>query len=270
MLIKTRKEPLTTNDFLVGLPLIKLISMRLVFHTFFLPFCFLFLNLTGMYSQSSQRMSIEMESKRLNNNKVVKIRAEVFYKFDEQTMIMHYLYPVDYMLVTNSLGEAKVYFPAKNEVMIQQDPLYSSENDVIFSFLSSQINDMGLQGNGFILKESRRENGLMITSWIPPAHLLNQVSRVELVNENFLPIYISYFGPKGKMFKRTYFSKYNSTRNTPFPERITEIDYLSTGDSIMSLKTYSNPKFENFSGTAAFDFVIPPDAKRVTPKAIKK
>src|SRR5512135_1284424 len=86
------------------------------------------------FKADTHRLSVRMESKRLHNGKVVIVRADLYFKYAEGTLLMHYYYPSDYLFITNSKGEVKMYFPDKNEVMSQQNQLFASDNDALFFF----------------------------------------------------------------------------------------------------------------------------------------
>jgi hypothetical protein len=213
------------------------------------------------FTEDSHRLSVHMESQRLANGKVIKIVADIYYKYSEAILTMHYTYPNDYVLMTNSKGEIKVYYPKRNEVIIQQNNLFSSENDMLFMFLSNKQNDLGLNENGFRLTSSTIKNKIQITIWTPPAYKIGELSKIELVHENNLPIYIAYYNVKSTIFKKIYYSNYYMSSLSPFPQKIVEIDYIPTGDSIVSRKIYTNIKIGNQINSPYFNYSIPKNAK---------
>jgi hypothetical protein len=207
------------------------------------------------------KTSVHLESQRLHKGKVVTVKADIYFRSDDGILVIHYSQPQDYVFLTNSKGEAKIYYPDKNEVILAQNQLFSSENDVLYSFLKYQSADMGLKEAGFNLTESKIEKAQVVTTWMPSSMHMGQVSKVVIVHENDLPIYLAYYNLKGNIFKKSYFSNYYSATNTPFPQRIVDIDYLPTGDSIISRKIYSNIKTNQDANSSYFDFSIPANAK---------
>jgi hypothetical protein len=205
-----------------------------------------------------------MESKRLFNGKVVIVKADLFFKYTEGTLLMHYFYPTDYLFITNSKGEVKMYFPDKNEVMIQQNQIFASDNDALYFFLSNQVNDLGLKEMGYSVASTRFEEGITITSWLPPSWQIGRISKVELAHENYLPIYTAYYNEKSKAIRKVYFTNYFMSSAAALPQRITEIEYLPNGDSIISRKIYSEIKFDLNASNEYFDFKIPANAKPIT------
>lgn len=216
------------------------------------------------FSSDIHRLSVRMESKRLFNGKVVIVKADLFFKYTEGTLLMHYFYPTDYLFITNSKGEVKMYFPDKNEVMIQQNQIFASDNDALYFFLSNQVNDLGLKEMGYSVASTRFEEGITITSWLPPSWQIGRISKVELAHENYLPIYTAYYNEKSKAIRKVYFTNYFMSSAAALPQRITEIEYLPNGDSIISRKIYSDIKFDLNASNEYFDFKIPANAKPIT------
>jgi hypothetical protein len=216
------------------------------------------------FNSDSRRISVTMESKRLHKGKVVTVKADIFFKYTEGILIMHYSYPNDYVFMTNTKGEVKVYYPDKNEVMVQQNQMFSSDNDALYFFLSNKLNDLGLKESGYKLQSTKFENGLTVSSWLPPAMLLNKISRVQLAHENYLPIYSAYYNAANRPLRKVYFSNYYVANQAAIPQRITEIEYLPNGDSVISRKIYSNINFDGQARSSYFDFKIPANAKLLT------
>ena len=216
------------------------------------------------FTSDNHRLSVRMESKRLFNGKVVIVKADLFFKYTEGTLLMHYFYPTDYLFITNSKGEVKMYFPDKNEVMIQQNQIFASDNDALYFFLSNQVNDLGLKEMGYSVASTRFEEGITITSWLPPSWQIGRISKVELAHENYLPIYTAYYNEKSKAIRKVYFTNYYISSAAALPQRITEIEYLPNGDSIISRKIYSDIKFDLNASNEYFDFKIPANAKPIT------
>ena len=109
----------------------------------------------------------------------------------------------------------------------------------------------------------------MVTSWIPPAHLMNQIENVEMAYENYLPIYTAIYDNKSKISKRVYYSNYVYVGQYSLPLKITEIEYLANGDSIISRKEYSNVKMGTEADNSYFNFKIPSNAKLVKQVPVK-
>ncbi|MFH2141741.1 MAG: hypothetical protein ABIJ97_04920 [Bacteroidota bacterium] len=201
-----------------------------------------------------------METKSLTKGKLLKFQSEVYYLYKEGKMITRYTYPKEYFYISNKLGEAKIYFPDKNEVYVKTDKLFTTENNVLYIFLNNKTQDMGLMDLKFKVKETRFDEGLSVTTWIPPVELLSRISKVELVHENYQPIYSAYYKDE-KIVQKIYYYDYMILNQFSLPQNITQIDYFANGDSTINKITISDLKSGLKANSQYFDFIIPEDAK---------
>ncbi len=148
---------------------------------------FLTLNLSLI---NPAKVCMRMEAKSLVKGKAIVVNAEIYYQYDQGNMITRYLSPLNYLFITNQKGEAKVYYPKTNEVYIKQSAEYDSEKSLLYFFLRNKLSDLGLKDMGFSIIDTRFEEGMVITTWYPPASLGGIFSKVELVHENYKPIYM--------------------------------------------------------------------------------
>lgn len=217
--------------------------------------------LFSSYNPAPSKISLKMEAKMLSKGKALTINAEIYYQYDQGRMITRYLKPLDYMFISNNKGEAKVYYPSTNEVMTRQSAEFDSEKSLLYFFLSNKLSDLGLAEMGFKITDTRFEKGLVISTYFPPNELINNFSKVELVHESYRPIYIAWFGPKGKMIKKIFYYEYASFPDFTLPQKVVEIGYSQNGDSTISKMTYSQVKTGTDANSHFFNFKIPVNAK---------
>ncbi len=206
---------------------------------FFSVLILLLFFLTDLHLYGQGYVSFKVETQRLHQKKVVSSNYEVLINCDNANMIIHYYPPNEFYIFTNGLGEMKAYYPKKNEVIRQQNNLFSSNNDPVYQFFTNQAQDLGLSQMGFTISNSQLDGQYLVTTWSPPISLMDQLLSVKLVQENYLPIYVSYTDTKNKEKQKIYFSDWNTNSIAIYPQRITQIDYLPDNDSIISKKTYS-------------------------------
>ncbi|MHC1706269.1 MAG: hypothetical protein AB9842_01975 [Bacteroidales bacterium] len=219
---------------------------------------FLLLSLSWI---NPNKVSMRMEAKSLIKGKAMVINAEIYYQYDQGNMITRYLSPLDYLFITNQKGEAKVYYPKTNEVFIKQSAEFDSEKSLLYFFLSNKMNDLGLKEMGFTITDTRFEENLVITTWFPPATLMKIYGKVELVHENYKPIYIAYFDRNGKVMRKIFYYEYSSFPQFSLPTKVVEFNYLAPGDSTINKITYSNILVGDKANSPYFKFKIPVNAK---------
>lgn len=224
---------------------------------------FIILISLSLSSYSQKRISASVEIKQVKNKKVIIIKKDIYYQSNGD-FVVHFTKPQEYYVVTNSLGEAKAYMPQRNEVAIINDPYFSSKNELLYNFLSSNYEDFGLLEMGFKLKNQRKEGSKIIKTYITDNNDFKDISKIEMIYEKNLPIYSAYFDNK-EIKRKIYYSKYINFNTFTLPTQITEISFETPTDSTVKREVYSNIDVDNFIRNPLFEYKIPTSAKLVTP-----
>ncbi len=215
----------------------------------------------GFMSVGTQRIMLQMESQSLQAGKTATLTAELFYQSLDGKLITRLDGQINKVMITNRYGELTVYDPEKNTVFRTQSLEYSSQNNLIFYFLNGKTHDLGLGDMGFKQQKTEFKDGLMISKWGSPSSLNHLISHVELVHEDFVPIYAGYYDASGELVKKVYYSDYEYHFDLALPTTLTEFNYLATGDSIINRVRFSNIRLNRQAVSSWFDFEIPDDAK---------
>ena len=216
----------------------------------------------GQYG-SFEKVCMEMETKNVKGGYKSSVNAKIYYSNDGR-MVSYFSFPKEYVILNNSKGEIKIYDSEKNTVLQQQNFMYSTESSQFYFFLNNKKADLGLGQMGFVQSNVKFEEGLMISEWLPPMNMANQLSKVELVHENENPIYIAYFDQNNQLGTKSYYYNYVSLdKSVSFPSTITQISYSTPSDSTITKTTYSNIRFDNQVDQEAMNFKIPDNAKAI-------
>lgn len=209
---------------------------------------------------------LQSETKRVNSGKVISTKNEIYLEIGNGQMSVHYFQPSEFYVFTNVFGEMTVYFPKSNEVMKQQNMFYSSENEIIYQFFTNNANDLGLAASGFVLKDTKNEGQYLVTTWKLAGAKSTRLVKAELVQEDYLPIYIAFFDANDKIVQKIYFSNWKNTELAFFPTKITQIDFITEKDSIVSRKVYSDVITGALSKNKFPTITIPENAKLIIDK----
>lgn len=207
-----------------------------------------------------EKVSMDMLTRSTRKGYITTLKANVFYT-SEGKMASHYLEPAEMLVTNNKKGEILIYNFADNTLMQQQNFMFGTEDNQLFFFLEKNKADLGLGRLGFTLSNTKFEDGLKVTTWLPPMNLVKQISHVELVHERNDPIFMAYYDIKGNSLKKVYFYDYTRVADTHFPTSITQITFETPKDSIISKTVYSNFKLDDKVADEFLEFKIPPDAK---------
>ena len=221
------------------------------------------LTVTSFAPTAVQKVSMKMETKNLSKGMQVTINADIYYHYAEGKMIMHFINPIEYILITNNKGEAKIYNPKTNEVSLKMGFDFDTKNTLLYYFLANKQYDLGLKDLGFTLQSTSFDDGLMITKWKPPFSMNTAVGYVELVHEKYLPIYLAYYTSQNKLSKKIYYYDYAQVANVKVPVKVVEFNYFNENDSMVSKTTYSNIKYNEQAQSTYFNYKIPENAKVV-------
>ncbi len=213
-----------------------------------------------MQAQNKRRVSTHLQTESLQQGKVLRGEADLFFEFPSGRVIMYNQTPEEFVFISNPLGEARIFHPKQNKVVAIANEMLTSRNNNLYHFLTNQTYDLGLQDMGFSIINSRQEEAYFITTWQAPVHLLSQVDQIEMVHEELLPIHAAYTDTEGEKVLSVYFDDFIKLYDSQVPTMITEIIYLPTGDSLIKRMQYSNHLYGASCDQTKFNFEIPEHA----------
>lgn len=209
---------------------------------------------------AQKRVAAEMEVKTLYGGKVTTVQSKVFCSSSGR-LVQVFESPTLYYTVTNPDGEFKMYIPGTNEVYSDRKEDYSDRDDLLYLFLSGRGDDMGLSLYGYKLASTAREDGGLVKRVYVPSVPGKGAAKVELVQENYLPIYLAYYNAGGAVVSRLYLSSYQRFSNVMLPLRVTSVQYTTKKDSTLVRTLYKDVQVD--SQDPMFEFQVPSDAKPV-------
>ncbi len=202
-----------------------------------------------------------MDTRSATAGKAARVKATIYYSAGGM-MVSYFTEPIELVIINNKKGELTIYNPLENTVTRQQNYLLGTETNQLYFFLENKKNDLGLSAMGYTTKNTRFEEGLKITNWMPPMNIAKDISNVELVHEKGNPIFMAYFGADGKPLKKMYFYKYTQVSDyINIPSAITQIDFKTPTDSIVTKTIYSAFRLNESVEEQKQNFTVPSNAK---------
>lgn len=215
----------------------------------------------SLNAQQGSYISLKQQTEVLENGKKMANEVDLFYDNDKQIITKYYHSSPEFIMVANSLGEIKTYYPASNEIAYKHVTELSSKRNLIFYFANNMTDDLGLVEEGFSLSSSTYETQFHVTLWKSPS-FLKGIETVKMVFDNGLPVYSEYQAKK-KVVKKIYYTNYKDFTRFRLPQKIIEISYMPSGDSIINRTLFSNIKVSKSTDSKYFNFKIPDNAKPV-------
>lgn len=233
--------------------------MNFSFRRIAIFFSFWLLNIS-LFAQTVNYISLKQHSEILENKKKIVNDVDLFFDNNKKTITKYYHSSPEFIMLINSLGEIKTYYPESNEVGYKQISELSSKRNLIYYFANNLTDDLGLADEGFSLISNTYESQFYVTSWKAPS-ILKGIESVKMVFEDGLPVYSEYQSLKKKIMKKIYYTNYKDFTQFRLPQKIIEISYLPSGDSIINRTLFSNVKVSSSSDDKYFNFKIPDHAK---------
>lgn len=209
---------------------------------------------------SQKRASADIEVKQVIGKQVITITKSVYCSNNGRLVIWVHT-PQEYYIVTNALGESRLYMPGTNEVMTDRSGAMNSSQEPLSVFLMGRVDDLGVGLEGYTLTSTSFEEGVIKKTFTSRKAEVSPT--VEIVyDKNYLPIYCAYLNPSGQVLTKRYLAHYDFQPRFVFPGRITDIIYGGKKDSTIVRNIYTNIKVD--SSDPMFDFEIPSDAKEAS------
>ena len=207
-----------------------------------------------------ERISADMIIRQVQQGKSVTLRGSLYYQRNGN-LVTHFVYPKEYMIVANKLGETKLYDPMKNTVVTYQNFLFSTQSSQFYYFFSGKISDMGLTRIGYVQDKTYNETGLLVTEWkLKTPDKKATIQRIKIVYDGQRPVYMHYEEAGGRVFRKVFYYNYQMLDTYYFPATTTEILY-DRGDSVVSKTNYTDFKLNENTAAAWFNYAIPRNAK---------
>lgn len=216
---------------------------------------FAFLILAAVPAGAQRKVSADVEVKTVINGKVTTVTKSVYCNNNGRLVTLFHK-PTTYYSVVNQKGEMQIYNPSSNEVFSQIDQTLSSNTDLVYLFMNGRIDDLGLGWFGYKASASEKDGQYAkktFTSSDPSK------PRVEIVYEDWLPIYCEYTGRDGKLLSKKYLSNYQRFGHMVMPLRVTDISYGTKKDSSVVRTLYSGVQVDQDDPN--FNFEVPAGAK---------
>lgn len=212
------------------------------------------------FGHNFQRMSANVLIRKVQDGYKTRIKGTLYYSVTGK-MVTYFTEPSEIVILNNSKGEVTIYDKNSNTVIQDQNVSYSSKTNELYYFLTNKQQSLGLDEAGFTLENTSFDDDLMVTTWKAPMEMSKYFSTIKLVHRQENPIFAEYKDGEGKVVKKVYFYDYQYINGYNFPLSVTQIDYKSANDSIMSKTTFSDFKFNDEVADDFMNYQVPASAK---------
>jgi len=223
---------------------------------------FILFGFTKFQSVKTKQVSLDFTSKILEKGKYIAVSGEMYYSIPDKRMTTHLTIPFENITIANANGEMKIYDAKENTVMYSTSEANSTESSYFHHFFNSSTSDMGLQKLGYTIFNTKIDDGMLVTSWMPKQNN-TPIKRIVLAHMKSNIMYMEIVSGKNKPMGKVFFSKHSKVGEFTIPLSITEFSYSDNGDSVVTKKVYSNPKVNELVNSKYINYQVPKNAKVV-------
>jgi hypothetical protein len=213
-------------------------------------------------AQLFNNLSVDAELRKVNNSRIQNLSLTSYFDSSGK-MVAIYSRPENLVIINDERGRVAIYDSNNNTVVQANNPYYSSRTNELYYFINNKKYDLGLSEIGFKMQESKVEDGLIVTEWIPPVDGMKYFSFIKLVHEDDNPIYLEYRNQDNEIIKKVYYYNYEYFNQLEIPTSVTTIDFVSENDSTVSKTIYSNFQFDTEENKEKLNYKVPSDAKNI-------
>jgi len=189
------------------------------------------------FAQNFYRVSGDYTVKSKSENASQLVIGRFFYDKTEKKIIHCNNFPEIVEWVTS---DTNLYKVVNNKIVSRQTIPNFTEFSIYNMILNNNLKNFGLENSPFILDKVENENGLVISTWIPPKKLSKQMGKVMISSKDDNLFGIVFFNAEGKILKKQFFEDYSLLKGLPFPGRIVEITYTIEGKALYLVTSSRN------------------------------
>lgn len=123
--------------------------------------------------------------------------------------------------------------------------------------LGNKLKDYGLKNSMYVLKETVKEENMVITTWVPKKEFEKALGEIKIsVVDNKL-YGVVFFNHQKVMIGKQIFSNYIVIKGLEFPCEILNFSYLQNGGEIHQLTTFKNIKVNDWTEDTFYNYAVP-------------
>lgn len=230
----------------------------------------LLISIVSLISMSSNlktlKFTFELETTTVAKGKKITQKATGLVDYENKKTILNTTQPQNLVYIEEKGNNQMLYDPKRNEVLKTKSNLSLLRENVIIYFIENK-QTLGLDQKGFIVKEVKNEDGLLIKVWTPPLELSNQYASVKTVSKDGVVIFKSENDIKNRVSEKTYYTNFKNYEGYNLPTKITKFNYEFDPkknkiiDSVVTIQQYSNIAVNQNLNTELINYQIPKNAK---------
>ncbi len=217
----------------------------------FLFFFFIFPLFT--FSQNFYRIKADFTIKQKNADGSSALTVgKVYYDKNYKEIVYDISFPEKEMWITKDTSVYK--FVDKKFVSRQTVPAIA-EFSIFHLCLNGTLTNYGLESSPYTIYNVEKENGMVLTTWMPPAKMAKFLGKV-IVSQKDKKLYgVAMCNIKGETLNKQFYKNYDSNSGIEFPKEIVQITYIN-GKENYQVTTYENIIIDDYSEEEMYNYPV--------------
>lgn len=170
------------------------------------------------------------------DGKTLLTKGVVYYDINEKKLIYEVSFPEKETWVSI---DTVFYRIINNRITETKSAPGLAETSVFHLCLKGQLDNYGFQQSNFKATNVEHENGMDITTWIPPKKYKNTVGKILISQKDKKLFGIAYYNKNEKLTMKEIYKQYTQVSGLDFPTNIVQIEYDKSGETYR-IQEYKN------------------------------
>ncbi len=192
-----------------------------------------------VFSQSFYRIRMDITVKKKNFDGTFSLtKGTVYYDRHQNMLIYDLWFPEKEKIILDKT----MTYQVRNGKLIQtfQNPV-PPEVSIFSLILKNSIRYYGLENSDYKLKDIEEDNGLIISTWMPPEHLKSAVGKLMIANKDGQIKGIIFYSTDGeKIVSKQFFENYINLNGLDIPTKMVQFFYDKTGKESLQTTEFKN------------------------------
>ncbi len=223
---------------------------------YFLAYIIILLAATGVRAQNYYRLRTDMTIKKKNFDGTYSLtKGTVYYDNITGKLVMDLWFPhkETYVMYKNMV----YVFKDGKFVQAYQNPA-PPETTIFALVLKNNLKYYGLEKSGYTLTDIEEDDGLVISTWLPPKQFRNAAGRLMIANKDGLITGIVFFSSENpdKVVSKQFFENYREINGLYFPTKMVQLLYDKQGNESIQQTEFENIVIDEKDNDRFYDFPI--------------
>ena len=211
-------------------------------------------------AQNYYRLRVDITVKKKNFDGTYSLsKGTVYYDNITKKMVMDMWFPYKERYVM--YGNMVYKFKDGKFITAAQNPA-PPETSIFALVLKNNLQYYGLEDSGYKLADIEEDEGLVISTWLPPAQLSKAVGKLMIANKDGRITGIVFFSidDDNKVVSKQFFEDYQNVQGIQVPSRIVQFIYDKQGNESIQQTELKNVVIDEKGHNDIYDFPIEPYA----------